>query len=223
MKRTIIIILAYLLGISVNAEDSYSEKLPSDRNHWTVTVGYDASIPGNWKEGKGSSKRFRAGSGINIGADYMWLLGNNFFFEPGARIFIDNYSYHNVTIGAGTPSEPSKTYDPPVRKTGIRIPLTAGYKLDIFKKGSLLLSTGPEPIIGFTARTEVDKDQKNIFEENLYKKQMRRFDVAWDFRAAIIIDRFHVDLTGAIGMIDVIKTDAQMHEYRISIGLGYIF
>ena len=52
---------------------------------------------------------------------------------------------------------------------------------------------------------------------------MRRIDVAWDIRTAIIIDRFRVDLTGAFGLIDVIKTDAKMHEYRISVGLGYIF
>lgn len=223
MKRTIIILLAYLLGKTANAAGGYPELLPSDRNHWTVTIGYDASIPGNWKEGKVSFKRFKAGSGINIGVDYTCLIRNNFFFESGARVFIDNYSFHNLTIGAGTPSEPAKTYDTPVRKTGFRVPLTVGYKLDIFNRGSLFLSTGPEPIIGFSARTEVDKDQKNIFEENLYKKLMRRFDVAWDIRTAILIDRFHVDLTGAIGLIDVIKTDVSMHEYRISIGIGYIF
>ena len=223
MKRTIIILIAYMIGMAANADSGNPELPPSDRNHWTVTIGYDASIPGNWKEGKVSFKRFKAGSGINIGVDYMCLIRNNFFFEPGARIFIDNYSFHNLTIGAGTPSEPSKTYDPPVRKTGFRVPLTAGYKLDIFNRGSLFISTGPEPIIGFSARTEVDKDQKKIFEENLYKKLMRRFDMAWDIRTAILIDRFRVDLTGAIGLLDVIKTDAQLHEYRISIGIGYIF
>ena len=118
--------------MAANAEGGYPELLPSDRNHWTVTVGYDASIPGNWKDGKVSSKRFKAGSGINIRVDYTCLIRNNFFFESGARVFIDNYSFQNLTIGAGTPSEPAKTYDPPVRKTGFRVPLTVGYKLDIF-------------------------------------------------------------------------------------------
>lgn len=153
----------------------------------------------------------------------MWLFGKNFFFEPGVRFFIDNYRYDNITIGAGTPSEPSKTYDPPVRKTGLRIPLSAGYKFDIFKRGSLFLSTGPEPIIGFSARTKVDEDQTEIFEKNMYKTLMRRFDVAWDIRAAVIIDRFRVDITGAFGMLDIIKTDVKMHEYRVSVGLGYVF
>lgn len=222
MKRLIICFLICICVITTQAED-FEEFLPFDRNHWTVTVAYDASIPGNWKEGRNSSKKFKAGSGINIGVDYICLISNNFFFEPGARVFIDNYSYHNLTIGAGTPSEPAKTYDPPVRKTGFRVPLTAGYKLDIFKRGSLFLSTGPEPIIGFSAHTEVDKEQTKIFEENLYKKLMRRFDVAWDIRAAIIINRFRIDLTGSFGMLDIIKTDVSMHEYRISIGLGYIF
>lgn len=220
------IVLILILGISffgANAQNHDGDVLLSDRNHWTVAVAYDASIPGKWKLANDSFKMFNPGSGISVGADYMYLISKNFFFEPGVRFFIDNYRYYNITIGEGTPSEPAKTYDPPVRKIGLRIPLTAGYKFDIFKQVSLSFSTGPEPIIGFSARTEVDKEQKKIFEENLYKKLMRSFDVAWDIRTAITIDRFRVDLTGAIGLIDVIKTDVLMHEYRISIGLGYIF
>ena len=223
MKHIIISAITILSVFAANAQDIDEDVLPSDRDHWTVTVTYDASIPGKWKLANGSFGMFKPGSGISVGADYMWLFGKNFFFEPGARFFIDNYRYDNITIGTGTPSEPSKTYDPPVRKTGLRIPLSAGYKFDIFKRGSLFLSTGPEPIIGFSARTKVDEDQTEIFEENMYKTLMRRFDLAWDIRAAVIIDRFRVDITGAFGMLDVIKTDVKMHEYRVSVGLGYVF
>ena len=223
MKHIIISAITILSVFAANAQDIDEDVLPSDRNHWTVTVTYDASIPGKWKLANGSFGMFKPGSGISVGADYMWLFGKNFFFEPGARFFIDNYRYDNITIGTGTPSEPSKTYDPPVRKTGLRIPLSAGYKFDIFKRGSLFLSTGPEPIIGFSARTKVDEDQTEIFEENMYKTLMRRFDLAWDIRAAVIIDRFRVDITGAFGMLDIIKTDVKMHEYRVSVGLGYVF
>ena len=223
MKHILLFAITALSVLAANAQDIDEDVLPSDRDHWTVTVTYDASIPGKWKLANGSFKMFKPGSGISVGADYMWLFGKNFFFEPGVRFFIDNYRYDNITIGAGTPSEPSKTYDPPVRKTGLRIPLSAGYKFDIFKRGSLFLSTGPEPIIGFSARTKVDEDQTEIFEKNMYKTLMRRFDVAWDIRAAVIIDRFRVDITGAFGMLDIIKTDVKMHEYRVSVGLGYIF
>lgn len=221
--KLIILIIALFVNGLCNAQTIDEEVLPSDRNHWTVTVAYDASIPGNWKIADGSVKMFKPGSGVSVGADYLMLFGNNFFFEPGARLFFDTYRYDNITIGAGTPDEPAKTYDPPVRKIGMRIPLTVGYKLDIFKKGSLLLSTGPEPIIGFSARAKVDEDQADIFEENMYKSWMRRFDIAWDIRAAVIINRFRVDLTGGIGMLDMAKNDLKMHEYRVSIGLGYSF
>lgn len=47
---------------------------------------------------------------------------------------------------------------------------TVGNKFDIFKKGRLFLSTGQEPIIGLSARTKVDKNQTEIFEENMYKE-----------------------------------------------------
>lgn len=223
MKHILLSAITALSVLAANAQDIDEDVLPSDRDHWTVTVTYDASIPGKWKLANGAFGMFKPGSGISVGADYMWLFGKNFFFEPGARFFIDNYRYDNITIGTGTPSEPSKTYDPPVRKIGLRIPLSAGYKFDIFKRGSLFLSTGPEPIIGFSARTKVDEDQTEIFEENMYKTLMCRFDLAWDIRAAVIIDRFRVDITGAFGMLDVIKTDVKMHEYRVSVGLGYVF
>lgn len=199
------------------------EILPSDRNHWVVTVAYDESIPGKWKLADGSFKMFKPGGGVSIGLDYMLIIGKKFFFEPGVRFFIDNYRYNNITIGAGTPEGPSIPHDPPVRKTGMRIPLTFGYKFDIFKRGSLFLSSGLEPIIGFSARTSLDEHQKDIFIENMYKTMMSRYDMAWDIRAAIIIDHFRIDLTGALGLFDVIKTDVKMHEYRISIGLGYVF
>ena len=223
MKHILLSAITALSVLAASAQDIDEDVLPSDRDHWTVTVTYDASIPGKWKLANGSFGMFKPGSGISVGADYMWLFGKNFFFEPGARFFIDNYRYDIITIGVGTPSEPSKTYDPPVRKTGLRIPLSTGYKFDIFKRGSLFLSTGPEPVIGFSARTKVDEDQTEIFEENMYKTLMRRFDLAWDIRAAVIIDRFRVDITGAFGMLDVIKTDVKMHEYRVSVGLGYVF
>ena len=223
MKHILLSAITALSVLAASAQDIDEDVLPSDRDHWTVTVTYDASIPGKWKLANGSFGMFKPGSGISVGADYMWLFGKNFFFEPGARFFIDNYRYDNITIVAGTPSDPSKTYDPPVRKIGLRIPLSAGYKFDIFKRGSLFLSTGPEPVIGFSARTKVDEDQTEIFEENMYKTLMHRFDVAWDIRAAVIIDRFRVDITGAFGMLDVIKTDVKMHEYRVSVGLGYVF
>lgn len=223
MERIILSFLIVFSLLSVKAQNLDGDILPSDRNHWTLTVAYDAAIPGKWKLDNGSFKMFKSGSGISVGTDYMLLIRNNFFFEPGARFFIDNYSYENITVGNSSPEELLKIYGPPVRKIGFRIPLTMGYKFDIVKKGSLFLSTGPEPVIGVSARTKLDEDQTEIFEENMYKGLMRRFDVAWDVRGAIIIDRLRIDITGAFGMLDVIKTDVKMHEYRVSIGLGYVF
>ena len=92
MKRTIISLAIWLCAIVACAEGSESVMLPSDRTHWTVTVAYDASIPGKWKLANGSFKMFKPGSGISVGADYMLLFGKNFFFEPGARFYINNGS-----------------------------------------------------------------------------------------------------------------------------------
>ncbi len=236
MKRYVAAFLCAAAGMASYAEAAKAEStgqtaseiagqtiLPADRNHWTATVAYDISIPGKWSFQDGSFKMFNNGSGVSFGADYLMLLRGNLFFEPGARIYIDNYRYNSLTIGAGTPDNPMITFDPPVRKTGMRIPLTVGYKFDVLKSGSVFFSTGPEPEIGFTARTKVDDHEKEVFEENMYKDLMRRFDLSWDIRGAIIINQFRIDITGAFGLLDMLKHDARMHEYRMSFGLGFVF
>ncbi len=93
MKRIILSAIITLSVIAVNAHDIDGDVLSSDRNHWTVTVAYDASIPGKWRLASGSFSMFKPGSGVSVGADYMLLIGKNFFFEPGMRLYLDNYRY----------------------------------------------------------------------------------------------------------------------------------
>lgn len=71
MKHIILAAITTLSVIAASAQDIDGDVLPSDRNHWTVTVAYDASIPGKWKLANGSFKMFKPGSGISVGADYM--------------------------------------------------------------------------------------------------------------------------------------------------------
>ena len=224
LKQTLFLVMMVFMAFASSAQNA-DDVLPSDCNHWTATISYDLSIPGNWKISGQSVKMFKSGSGVSVGADYMALFGRRgFFFEPGARFFIDHYRYNGIKIGDGTAENPLRDFDPSVRMIGLRLPLTVGYKFDVFKRGSLYLSTGPEPIVGFSASVEVDEeDDKDLSDKNLYKSWMRRFDIAWDIRAAVIIDRIRIDLTGALGMLDINKDAASMHEYRLSVGLGYVF
>lgn len=48
MKRIIFSLIIACFILSANAHAFDGDVLPSDRNHWTVTVAYDASIPGNY-------------------------------------------------------------------------------------------------------------------------------------------------------------------------------
>lgn len=207
------------IALTCKADSYDGETLPADRNHWTVSISYDLSIPGKWKAGGHSIDMFKPGSGVSLGADYLMLFGRNFFFEPGLRLFYDTYKVDDLVVDGST----GKSIDPPVKKTGMRIPLTVGYKFDIFKSGSLLLSTGPEPVIGFTARTDIDDMEEEPFEVDMYKSTLRRFDLAWKIQAAVIINHFRVDVNGGFGMLDIVKTNVSMHEYRFSVGLGYVF
>lgn len=219
MKRIIIVFLVSLFVSAEKAVADDSEILPSDRNHWTATVSYDVTIPGKWND---EVSMFKFGGGVSLGADYTLLLKRQFLFEPGIRLYYDSFRYDDIFI-MGDNTHESATIAPPVRKTGLRIPLLVGYKLDIYDNGSLYLSTGPEPSFGFSARAKVNKDYADLFEENMYASMMHRYDVAWDIRGSIIMNRFRIDITGAFGLLDVMKTDIRMHEFRASIGLGYIF
>lgn len=87
MKRTFFFLFASIIAFVARAQVNDDEILPSDRNHLTAVISFDVSIPGKWIAPSGSVKMFKPGSGVSVGADYMWLLGKNFFFEPGARLF----------------------------------------------------------------------------------------------------------------------------------------
>lgn len=208
-----------LLVLKAGAQTQEENILPSDRNHWTASVSYDSTIPGKWND---EVSVFKSGGGVSLGMDYTLLLPKQFLFEPGFRLYYDTFCYDDLPI-LGDGLYGGETISPQVRKTGLRIPLLVGYKLDIFKDGSLYLSTGPELSFGFSARTKVDKAYTHVFEENLYARMMRRYDLAWNIRGSIVLNSFRVDVTGAFGLLDVMKTDVSMHEYRLSIGIGYIF
>ena len=47
MKHILLFAITALSVLAANAQDIDEDVLPSDRDHWTVTVTYDASIPGN--------------------------------------------------------------------------------------------------------------------------------------------------------------------------------
>ncbi len=143
MKRIIISLAVLLWAIVAFAEDSESIMLPSDRNHLTVSIGYDASIPGNWKLNNGSSKMFKSGSGISVGADYMMLIGNNVFFEPGATFVRAD----KPIIGSG-PVDRSRL---PFLKISNLYPTVSGIRNPIFRTGGSYIFDGssgiPSPIV----------------------------------------------------------------------------
>ena len=78
-RKLINLIVGLIVNGLCNAQAINNDVLPSDRNHWTITVAYDASIPGKWKLANESFNMFKPGCGISVGADYMYLISKNFF------------------------------------------------------------------------------------------------------------------------------------------------
>lgn len=222
MKKILVSILAALaFAGTLSAQEHDEDVLPSDRAHWTIRAALDVTIPGDWHIDGNSIKMFDPGTGVSIGASYMLPLTGKFYIEPGAHFYYDSYRYCNLVVDDGNYSESN----PSVRKSGLRIPVMAGLRFDIFRTGSLGLFTGPQACIGFTSKLDF-KDNAladDPYFSNNYKGIERRFDLAWNIGALMMLGHFQVDVTGSLGLLDLNKNAISFHEYRVSVGLGYIF
>lgn len=225
MKR---FLSATLLGVMISlfsyAQDA-DEELVCDRAHWTVRAAWDCNIPGDWHVDGNSIDMFRHGNGVSIGAAYHLPVSGKFYVSPGLNFYYGKYSYKDLDVTGE--SGIIEAHNPKVEETGVRIPLMAGLKFDIFRRGSLAVFTGPQPCIGFSSKIKMDSNESvdlGLLENNYGEHGiLRRFDLAWNIGAAVMINHFQVDVTGSLGMLDLNKGNTSFHQYRVSVGLGYNF
>lgn len=198
-----------------------AQSLGELKSQFGIRLGIDVNIPSKMTNLAGKSDMFKPGAGVSVGGFYNIQLGKRFFLEPGVSFYYDRYSYKDLGIMS---NDQIVDTDPGIGKFGFRIPVVAGYSIGLTETTSLSLFTGPEVSIAVGGKyiykhpDEHDGLGLDMFEEN------RRVDCAWKIGAGLRVNDFQINLDGAIGMVDIAKSDLQKyHENRITIGASYFF
>lgn len=222
MKRCLLLAATIAVCSSVQAQNFlYDDNSP--RSYWGVRVGWDLTMPTDWHVEDFSTSMFRNGSGVSAGVVYNMPVGKSFYFEPEVGIFYNTYRYRDLTISGET----YNLFDPEVRKFGVRIPLTLGWRTELIP-GALALGifTGPQVNIGIDGRLGLDSNEATDLnlETNIYcENGQHRVSLDWAVGASVMFGSWQVDISGSFGISDMQKNTPSFRENRLNVSLGYNF
>lgn len=186
-----------------------------------IKVQLDCNLPGKWHYDSGSVKMYRHGWGATVGGVCNIYLGSGFYLEPGVSLYLDKYSYSDLTIlnddGQQVQTDPSQS------KYGLRIPIVVGYNIPVSERFNLCVFTGPELNYAFAGNIDLKEIDKDAMSDNPFDSQ-RRVDCAWQVGVGFPAQSFLFSVSGSIGMTDLLKGDGvSFRENRLSVGLTYYF
>ena len=223
MTKLFLSLSAFLCFASVVSASNPVLDNPDNCSYWGVRIGYDWNLPGEWNTPyENDIDLFKSGSGVSVTGIYNLPIKANLFFEPGVTFYYDKYAYKDLLLTDETGMIVDK--DPKVRKYGIRIPLSLGYRFDFFDHLSMSLFTGPQ--FGYAFYGDVKtKEDIDGFPENLFSEYgQRRFNLDWNIGFGVEFNYHWVfSITGSIGLNDLQKNDVSFKENRLVFALGYNF
>lgn len=225
MKKSLLILSVILFsGLSSKAQtDTEVTKEPTVI--WGIKANLSAELPSKWRVNGNSIKMFNSGFGASIGGLANIYLGHNFYFEPELALFYEGYSYDVVLAVA--PNSPSVNVGPNVYKMGLRLPLVAGYFINITDTWGLDVYTGPQLNYAFYGKTKSSGVESSELEDlgHLFSGQyaQRRFDLGWKIGVGFPVERFLVSLEADLGITNLMRQTWTMRENRLSLGVSYYF
>lgn len=220
MKRIYVFLL---LTVAFSQLNVFSQNTDDTRPMWGIKAALDVNFPGKWNIGGEKVDIYRHGFGATVGALYNIYLGHDFYIEPGLSLFYDTYYENEMYIDEGL------SIGPKIYKTGIRVPVVAGYSFDITERFIMSVYTGPEASYIFSGGIcgkYMNSNNEDIGEMlNPYGKNglNRRFDCAWKVGLAFPTDYVTFMIDASFGITDICKNDISMRENRLSIGLAHYF
>ncbi|MDE6300700.1 MAG: PorT family protein [Muribaculaceae bacterium] len=218
MKR---LLLIFIMAMCLSSARGQVE---NTRPLWGVKAAVDVNIPGKWHGAVPEAvDMYRAGAGVSAGVVYNVYLGHNFFLEPGVSFFYDTYSFKDLIIMDDNEREHSA---PGLYKAGLRIPVVAGYLINMTDRFAMTVYTGPELNYAFAGKVKV-KDNRQLDGSDLelfgeYGSQ-HRVDCAWRVGVGLPVGSWTINLEGSIGITDLMKGPISFRENRFSAGLTYYF
>ena len=223
MRRNIAISAILVFFMSAFAQNPVFNN-PDNRPYWGIRGSFDISIHGDMETNGYKVKMFGQGYGGSVGAVYHLPVFANLFFEPGMSLYYDTYVIDDLYADNGISDSP-QSVDADIRKFGVRIPLTIGYRFDIWENAGISILTGPELTYGFTARVSGDRYKELGLPVNLYTSAggHKRFNFLWGVGAGLDINRFHISIIGYFGLVNMMHSPITLHENVARVAFGYNF
>lgn len=217
MKKFIItLLLGIFAAVGTSAQSIYDN--PYNRVYIGVRAGLDISCPGNIKNGAFSVDLLNPGAGFDIGAVINVPLWKNLYFEPGLML---NYSTMGYDISVMNDDAELVDASMSNRQLSFRVPFRAGYRFD-FEPVSVSVFTGPELKIGVYGRDHLSVPGVGSESDGCYNT-LNRVNLLWQFGAGVSRGHWVFELSGGVGMLDMYKGPASMHQGNVSLTVGYNF
>ena len=224
MKKVIIATaLLAMTGLGATAQTVFDN--PNNKSYVGIRASLDIPCPGDIKyEGIGISS-FKNGAGIDLGFIANFPVVANFYIEPGLNFY---YNACGLQDNAYNDIDLSLLDHASMREWGMRIPVSLGSHFDFTHDVSVAVFTGPELEVGFANDIYLTTKKISGVEEHLaysnYSQGLRRVNCSWTFGVGCnVLRNYYIGVTGAVGMVDLDKSDASWKKDRVSITLGYNF
>lgn len=206
----------------MNAQSSIVNK-PNNKAYFGLRIGGDITCPGKITSGNVGIDAFKNGGGVEFGGIYNIPVVANFYIEPGVKLFYDKYSMKKEFVEL---LQDDIIFDGvSIKKFGTIIPVMAGYHFDFTDDVKVSLFTGPELVVGFSAKEYVTGRNYET-SESVYGEDggMRRVNVLWGVGAGITCQHFYFGVNGGIGLSNMsTEPDTKFHENRVTFSIGYNF
>lgn len=237
MKK-IALIIGVIFAACAFSATAQEVSFESDNNtpYLGIRLGLDISCPTNMKisdpqlaPGLSMSVPFYDnGAGFDLGAIYNIPLWKNLYFEPGLSLYyntmgIDFTTAYDETNGIPEDAKAS------IRRFGFRMPFQVGYRID-FSQFSLAAFTGPVLSVGVIGREHYSFKTQGVNESGStgvygHDGGLNRADIGWKIGAGVEFDRFVLQLSGTIGMCNMLNgvKGAKYRDNNVALTIGYNF
>ena len=192
---------------------------------WGAKATFDVILPTKWKSKEVAVKMYKPGLGVTLGAICNIWLGHNFYLEPGASLFYDNYDYDDIVISNGN----GNGYGGSIKslyKIGLRVPVNVGYTFNFSDTFELSVYTGPQFSYAFAGdnRVNIEYLEEDI-DFSLFGGfgSQRRFEMGWKVGVALPVGSWAIGVEGDFGITDILTGTFKCRENRVCLALTKYF
>lgn len=221
MKR--ILFVAIILVSCACHSFASNDELPKGSKvvYFEPVVGAEILMPGDMTTMGYGVTTFNTGGGWHFGCHYDLRVNKHIFISPGTIIYYNSFSMKDKLAQSVDKNVEHVWYE----RWGLRIPVHFGYRWSILDDKGLSLFTGPELQVGI-AGYEMSKYEGIKYKQSLYSDDIgfRRIGTNWIAGIKFDFSRITITASGGFGMVNLVRfKNISLKEYRINLGIGYVY